>query len=252
MIKGQSIKFTVRTSQALQFHTRPSWVIVRMFYGWLKRLLCVRKTYRCVSCPNKSKCLYAYMTGDDFTNGLVASVLRCQLIEKHDYDKDEDICLPFFLLGESQSYIDFFEIFAEHLTTTGIFKERVAVYAHVGINNSNDLVLLGDQIRLYTPISSPNQQVITTNFFKRLNDLNGKFNLFEKSVVDVKFIENMNLVKYSSSDYIKIADHIWEFGGYLGTIAVRNNSLGVNINSALAVLGLSDLYYQGAGRVSEF
>lgn len=118
------ITYQIRFPIGGNFNSDPKYLFIKALYQSIKKVICMNKEGSCNSCPFKERCLYYFLSGENFTNYPAILVDRMSL-EKKQIDKNETINLTFYLIGVACEYIGFIrEYFDITSELVGIFFQK--------------------------------------------------------------------------------------------------------------------------------
>ncbi len=160
------ITYQIRFPVGGNFNSDPKYLFIKALYQSIKKVICMNKENKCIDCPFQSKCLYYFLSGENFTNYPAILVDRMSL-EKKQIDKNESINLTFYLIGVASQYIGFIREYFD------ITSELVGVFFQKHLIKQEFI----DDVETYNGIITyngliPNLEEIT----KAINYYNDKYN----------------------------------------------------------------------------
>ena len=123
MVRAYTFTYLITTNT--HFVQQPLSQAMKLFYTKLKKLTCININSKCRECPLTTKCIYHYLSGENFME-FPSVIIQRSLFEPKVFNKNELLIIRLFLLDVTfENYvIRFFEELTHIENTDLIFKHK--------------------------------------------------------------------------------------------------------------------------------
>lgn len=208
MIK--KISYQIRFPLGAEFQSDPKYLFLKKIYTSIKKILCLNKKIdKCETCNKKERCLYDYLSGENFEYFPGILVDRNSL-EKKKYDKSETFELTFYLIGTASQYVDFI---TEYFNSTSQLGEHFFQKRLIDLEYIDDQKLYSGKLKSTTTL----EDIVEINLC--LDYYNQKYNC-NYLIPEIKVISKDSYMRDFS--HYQINYHKIYLNGYKMVIEIKN------------------------------
>ena len=220
------IAYKIRFPLGAKFQKDPEYLFISKIYREIKDSTC-SNSEGCQNCFKKDKCIYYYLSGENFEKYPSIHVKR-NMINKHEYRSSDILELTFYLIGTAKNYSEFIlAYFDTEDYIVGNFYQKVLISKEV----IDDKVIDGI--------------VKIENVFMDCNDLIDSVNYYNKKYNCSFSIPTINIktsISFKDKNVYRLNDKYLKIEGSIGQMEVRAYP------SALLECGLGRFGVLGGGR----
>ncbi|RKD31287.1 hypothetical protein [Thermohalobacter berrensis] len=232
----------------IKFIEDPELAFYKMIFRRLKNIVCITPTTECSRCSYLKKCVYYYLSGNNFFDiETIPVVIKKPLISKKIYNSGEKLNLKYIFLGKSTAHMDFFSFIIKEFETRGIFRERYRFFIR-RLKYDNIEQINGEGIKgfnIITPIDY--RKNIFKEEFNKISRLNEQHKITNNTIEykDYKYESFLRDFQFKNNIYL-VGNKI-KYRGRVGRIYFENKIVIDNFLNLLKIVGLGSLYSLGGG-----
>ncbi|NLV89802.1 MAG: hypothetical protein GX021_10655 [Tissierellia bacterium] len=249
MVNIKTINYRIRFLQDISFKESPEIAFFKAIYRRLKNIICIKSNEDCKICSHRPKCLYSYLSAEDFQHiSSMPVIIKRPLFTKKTIQADELIDLKITFLGDAAKHMDFFNYILKEFEVRGLFRER---YKFIIVNRKIeelDKVNKESQIssiKILTPIERKDQ--IFTAEKEKLDKLNELYHITDKPIESIETPYDFHAVRFKINNPIYIGVNKLIQEGYVGTIKFVEPITKTYLLDLISLIGAGQLYSIGGG-----
>lgn len=205
------IEYKVKFPLNADFKKDPEILFLSKIYNEIYQCTCINKQNKCDNCVQKMKCIYYFLSGENFTKYPAIGIKR-SIINKRIFSSNDVLNLRFYLIGVSVNY-------AEFITAFMLNEETIGKYFFQKVQVRNELI---QENELYEG------KICFQNVIVNLEDIVQSIKYYNEKYKSNFYIpilkEEKNEIQFNDETVYKICNKIIKIKGKTIDVKTRNFS----------------------------
>ncbi len=232
MIKKLNIKISF--GDYIEFKNQVEIVFYKLIYNRLKQLTCITGLKQCEDCKYLKKCIYSFLSNNDFSCDIIPIILKRDMFSKKVYQKDESITFSLIILGKACEFINYINLVLDHLIVFDNVELKIE-YKLESIKQEEKQ----STIQLTIPAYYDKLEEIISFEQEKLRTLNKDYQVNINHIENIQ-IENIDLKQVRDNRRIYIGNKRLYLNGYVGNLSINDTT------NMLRLIGFGKYYYLGS------
>ena len=114
------LSYHIRFPIGAEFQSDPKYLFIKNIYKGMKKVICTNVNKSCRECIKKEKCLYYFLSGENFSY-YPSILINRDYVEKKSIKKNDSLLIELYLIGVACEYVGFIREFFDSTNQLGSF-----------------------------------------------------------------------------------------------------------------------------------